>query len=672
MSQSFDIFHKKIIQEKTSNSERSIVECIQMRQLNHPSLNNRRFCTYVDSILQKKEFRFHRIDGNSSINFEQFSEIDVAEVVRETNIEKLEYYLENFTYSTVTEHDINQNDNKNIVKSLHMAQLTIDYLLCVQNELANNLNALAGRYSSNKTKMGSLKSLIHDQEEAIKNIGLSLNECCRSINHNYLPDPSINSLSYPRMSGHVDTKIIRRQYSSTQATNEYKSTSQKSPDRLIIYIISQEGSFLEISVCERTTVSELKVEIAKLRSIPRHELGKMSLSLRGQCLSNTDVLGNLGIKDYSILMLKMKEIACEELSPPLQKISESRDLVPVDLTQRIQNLENHSTTTQVEVQEVTKLLREEIEQGKKREAILLDVIDRRFKQMEQSFISGIHEISLCSDKISIPKKETEQNENGANDLDNQIKEDPVETHEIRSDQIASHDTKSETKRQQMKRDESNLEKITKKDDVSTLSDFSEEFSINADILDESSFTLSSKPTDQDQKTTIKPSLHVDCNTTEEGLNMCHKYESNVKRKLLQAKSSHTKQGNPSDSNSNSCKGSQQEGLDQVATNDLVNESNPAFSFDVSSSTESCYLSKSTDLRKEGMKKTLGAQDTHTVTSTEGTKSIFSGSTDPAIKERKQSKKSRGKSRKSSSSKRNRIMRKLVGSMKMNGHKKYSI
>ena len=262
MSQSFDIIQQKIRQEKTLNGEKSIVECIHMRQLNHPSLNNQRFRTYVDSLLQKKEFRFQGQNRKASINFEQFNEIDVAEVVRETNIEKLEYYLENITYSTVTEHDIHENDNKNIAKSLHMAQLTIDYLLSVQNELANNLNALAGRYSSKKMKMESLKSLIHDQEEAIKNIGLSLNERSRSINNNYLPDHSINSLSHPRMSSHVDAKLIRQQYCSTQVTNENKRTSQKSPGRLLVYIISQDGSFMEISVCERTTISELKVEIS--------------------------------------------------------------------------------------------------------------------------------------------------------------------------------------------------------------------------------------------------------------------------------------------------------------------------------------------------------------------------------------------------------------------------
>ncbi len=670
MSQSFDIIQQKIMQEKTLNGEKSIVECIHMRQLNHPSLNNQRFRTYVDSLLQKKEFRFQGKDGKGSINFEQFNEIDVAEVVRETNIEKLEYYLENFTYSTVTEHDIHQNNTKNIVKSLHMAQLTIDYLLSVQNELANNLNALAGRYSSKKMKMESLKSLIHDQEEAIKNIGLSLNERCHSIHKNYLPDHPISSLSHPRMSGHVDAKLIRQQYCSTQVTNEYKRTPQKSPGRLLVYIISQEGSFMEISVCESTTVSELKVEIAKLKMYSRNEVGKMSLSLRGRCLSNTDVLGSLGIKDCSILMLKIKEVECKEALPPLQTISESRDLVPYDLNQRIQNLENHSTTTQIEIQEATKLLREEIEQGKKREAMLLDVIDRRFKQMEESFISGIHEISLSSDKIYIQKKEAEQNEDDVNDLDNHMKVDPVETHEIRSDLIARNDEQSVTKRQKMKRDEQNLETITKKDDVSTLSDFSEEFSINADLLDESSFTLSSKPIDQDRQTT-KPSLRIDCNTTEEALNMSNEYKVDVKRNSIHAKSSQTKQGNTNDGNSNSCRGSQQECLDKVKTNGPLNDSKLAFSFDVSSSTESCHVNKCTDVRKEGIKETLDAQDTHTATSTEGTKSIFSGSTDPAIKQSKKSKKSRRKSG-TSSSKRNRIVRKFVGVMRMNVDKKYTI
>ena len=82
-------------------------------------------------------------------------DIDIDKIRRNNNLTVLEKYLENLTFSNVSENEIASVPKKYIVKLIKIYQFIIEYLLNCQNILENNLQNL--KYENNK--------LINDNED---------------------------------------------------------------------------------------------------------------------------------------------------------------------------------------------------------------------------------------------------------------------------------------------------------------------------------------------------------------------------------------------------------------------------------------------------------------------------------------------------------------------------
>jgi hypothetical protein len=138
---------------------------------------------FAESLLQKKKFRFQKRNGR--LDLRGLREIDVSKVINEMDVDTLQRYLENLTYSEVCADDFRLYSEDCLVRLFQVAQLTLEYLLNVQDTLAINLNSLAAKYASQKREMKELQALMSEKERKIsgfyvgtgENFEPSIDEC---------------------------------------------------------------------------------------------------------------------------------------------------------------------------------------------------------------------------------------------------------------------------------------------------------------------------------------------------------------------------------------------------------------------------------------------------------------------------------------------------------------
>ena len=91
------------------------------------------------------------------MNLRSISSVSLDRIVRETDIDTLQLHLENLAFSDLTSLDVGMYGDEVFIKLFRLSQLTIEYLLNVQDTLASNLDALAVKYSSKKRQVERLK-----------------------------------------------------------------------------------------------------------------------------------------------------------------------------------------------------------------------------------------------------------------------------------------------------------------------------------------------------------------------------------------------------------------------------------------------------------------------------------------------------------------------------------
>ena len=76
--------------------------------------------------------------------------MDLQRIVREVDIDTLQSQLENVAYGKLDEQDLRYMTDEHIIKLFNVAQLTVEYLLYAQEQLAGSLHSLATKYSDKK------------------------------------------------------------------------------------------------------------------------------------------------------------------------------------------------------------------------------------------------------------------------------------------------------------------------------------------------------------------------------------------------------------------------------------------------------------------------------------------------------------------------------------------
>ncbi|OQR83012.1 hypothetical protein ACHHYP_15254 [Achlya hypogyna] len=83
--------------------------------------------------LPPRPFSFRQRQGK--LDTRTIAQIDLNKVVRETDIDTIQNHLENLAFSDVTLQDVNQYSDEYFLKLFQVAQLTVEYLLNVQESL---------------------------------------------------------------------------------------------------------------------------------------------------------------------------------------------------------------------------------------------------------------------------------------------------------------------------------------------------------------------------------------------------------------------------------------------------------------------------------------------------------------------------------------------------------
>lgn len=143
--------------------------------------------SFAESLLQKKKFRFQKRNGR--LDLRGLREIDVNKVINEMDVDTLQRYLENLTYSEVCADDFHLYSKDCLVRLFQVAQLTLEYLLNVQDTLAINLNSLAAKYASQKREMRELQALISEKERIKSEIYDGSGECVEPSTDKCSKDP---------------------------------------------------------------------------------------------------------------------------------------------------------------------------------------------------------------------------------------------------------------------------------------------------------------------------------------------------------------------------------------------------------------------------------------------------------------------------------------------------
>ena len=144
---------------------------------NNPASNNPRQATsivasaptsYAESLLHHKSFYFQQRRG--SLDLRSISRCDVERVIREVDIDTLQSFLENITFSDLNQDELSLYSDESFVRLFQITQLTLEYLLNVQDTLASNLDSLAQKYSKKKRELERTKQGVLERDEEIEKL----------------------------------------------------------------------------------------------------------------------------------------------------------------------------------------------------------------------------------------------------------------------------------------------------------------------------------------------------------------------------------------------------------------------------------------------------------------------------------------------------------------------
>jgi hypothetical protein len=81
------------------------------------------------------------------LNLRELEAIDLEKIINEVDIDSLQQYLDNLTFSGL---DMHYLTDQQVLKAFKLSQLSIEYLLFTQEQLVTKLKDLSKKYSKKK------------------------------------------------------------------------------------------------------------------------------------------------------------------------------------------------------------------------------------------------------------------------------------------------------------------------------------------------------------------------------------------------------------------------------------------------------------------------------------------------------------------------------------------
>jgi hypothetical protein len=126
----------------------------------------------LQSILGDEHFYFQHRQGK--IDLDAIAAVDLDRVIENTDVDTLQHHLENLTFSDLNEHDIQVCSDSQFLKLFQLSQLTIEYLLNVQDKLASHSDTM-------ETELRDIKAESSVIQQKVRNKDLKLQELKRDV-----------------------------------------------------------------------------------------------------------------------------------------------------------------------------------------------------------------------------------------------------------------------------------------------------------------------------------------------------------------------------------------------------------------------------------------------------------------------------------------------------------
>ena len=245
---------------------------------------------------------FHfRPHPQGKLDLRALNRLDVARVAECVDIDALQRHLENVAFAALTEEDLAAHSDQAVVKGFRMAQLTIEYLLNVQDCLAHQLDRVAAQYLCSATEVKSLTRRLTAEEAVLQQ-------------HQQHPPQRATSPSRKHHHHHHHRHRRHHHHSShrTPAAGPEPAaalpSSSLQPAVLRLYILLADGACVVATAAPTLQVHELKRQLLPdLPAPPRQPLRERDFCLvhRGLRLSDDKTLRDLGIPDAASLFCLM-------------------------------------------------------------------------------------------------------------------------------------------------------------------------------------------------------------------------------------------------------------------------------------------------------------------------------------------------------------------------------
>jgi hypothetical protein len=370
--------------------------------------------SYAESLLFHKSFYFQQRRG--TLDLRSISRVDIERIIREVDIDTLQSFLENITFSDLNSEELSLYSDECFLRLFQISQLTLEYLLNVQDTLASNLDSLAQKYSRKKRELERTKASVADKDQEIEKLKRENRRKRKTI------------LAYETM--------LRQTPPAAEAAAAAKAgqasvTKGKPSDEIHVYIIRWFiGTCIDLTLFGSTTVLELK---SKLQSITQSTMAlhDQSISLKGMILKDGDRLCDIGVSDESVLVLMDGNKPPE---PPAASASAAQPQVVVmqqpasapspmsafgdsagisEMKARQDELHKVAMESQSQLQSAAELLREEIRKGQEREVQMKEEMERRVKMLEETIRHEVKQELQLQEKSSAVAMHHQQQAQGS-------------------------------------------------------------------------------------------------------------------------------------------------------------------------------------------------------------------------------------------------------------------
>ncbi|GMH97423.1 hypothetical protein TrVE_jg3227 [Triparma verrucosa] len=377
--------------------------------------------SYAESLLFHKSFYFQQRRG--SLDLRSISRVDIDKVIREVDIDTLQAFLENITFSDVSADELSLYSDDTFVRLFQVTQLTLEYLINVQDTLAGNLDSLAQKYSRKKRELERARGATIEKDEEIARLKRENKRKKKTIQAyesmlRQAPPPreveaEANEVGGSGGGGNGGSGSGVKASVGAAGGNGAVAPSTSLDDEIHIYIIRWFiGTCLDITVEGRTTVMELKSKISKITGSAM-PLSEQQITLKGVNLKDGDSLYEVGVVDEGVLVLMDGEKATPapapaqptivmQAPPPMaqQPVATAPVADPL-LKKQTEELHAAAIASQAELSKATQLLQEEIAKGQAREMTMKEEMERRVKALEESIRNEVKQEVMLQQKTEL-------------------------------------------------------------------------------------------------------------------------------------------------------------------------------------------------------------------------------------------------------------------------------